>query len=406
MRHKLPHLKVSGTKIVDGSGKAVTLRGVNLGGWLMMEGYMYGGRNLAEKTFRAGFEKALGADAHAEFTRLFRDTFIREDDILTIKEWGANCIRIPFNYRLIEPEDRPFTLNAEGLAVLDRVVGWCQKHSIYCILDMHSAPGAQNHDWHSDCAGKPELFSSDVNKDRYFRIWYFLADHFKDCSAVAGYDVLNEPVVPLQDEWMVRDLYEKVTKEIRSVDPHHIIFLEGNLWAQRLDFLGRPSDKNTAYSIHAYPPTDFTFNFVRGLKYPGKAQGMGWDKKKLSLLAKPYKLFAGMVKVPLYVGEFGVNARDGMYGENQWVHDALDIFDKNNFHWTYWTYKTVANSIYPDGIFRYTRNPEWVNRAGPVSGWETFASLWTKEKGRIADSWRTANFELNHKLLAVIEKFF
>ena len=246
MIKKLPFLKVSGTKIVDDAGKNVLLRGVSLGGWLMMEGYMTGGRNIAERTFRSEFERSLDKDALDDFTRSYRNNFIQEEDIKTIRSWGANCVRIPFNYRLIEHENRPFSLNPEGLECLDRVVRWCEKHSLYCILDMHSAPGSQNQDWHSDCSDKPELFAAEFNKDRYLRLWYFLASHYKEVSAIAGYDILNEPVVPLHDEWQVKDLYLKATKEIRDAGDKHILFLEGNVWAQRLDFLGRPADKNTA----------------------------------------------------------------------------------------------------------------------------------------------------------------
>jgi hypothetical protein len=396
-------LRVSGTDIVDKSGRKVWLRGVSLGGWLMMEGYMTGGRDIPESRIKADFERVLGSDALADFVRSYRDAFITEDDIETIKRWGANCIRVPFNYRLIEHEDRPFSLNDEGLGYLDKVIEWCDRHDIYCILDMHAAPGSQNHDWHSDCNGAPDLFYNEFNKDRYLRLWYFLADRYRDSSAIAAYDILNEPVVPLSDEWRVKDLYEKATKEIRSAGDRHIIFLEGNVWAQRLDFLGKPSDDNTAYSIHAYPPTDFTFNFVQGQRYPGKSQGLMWDKSKFEILAKPYRIFADLVKVPLYVGEFGVNARDGLYGEVEWVRDVVDVFKRNYLHWTYWTYKTVANYIYPDGLYRYVNNPPWVNRAGPVSGWETFAGLWKKDRNRIVSSWRTENFQLNEKILAVLK---
>ena len=124
------------------------------------------------------------------------------------------------------------------------------------------------------------------------------------------------------------------------------------------------------------------------------------------MLALPYRQFMKKNKVHLYVGEFGVNARDGYYGELKWVKDSLDIFKANGLSWTYWTYKTIANAVYPDGIFRYVKNPPWVKREGPVSGWETFSSLWQKEKDKMIDSWRTENFELNEKLLAVLEKYF
>lgn len=372
----------------------------------MMEGYMFGGRNISEHELRASIEKKLGKDALAEFTRAFRDTFIREDDIKTIKSWGANCIRIPFNYRLIEFEDRTFGLNKEGLSYLDRAVEWCEKNNIYCILDMHAAPGAQNSAWHSDSYGKAELFTSESNKDRYLRLWHFLADRYKGSSAVAGYDVLNEPVVGLPEEGAVKDLYNRVVKEIRDTDKKHIIFLEGNILAQRINFMGKPADHNTVYSIHTYQPLDFTHNFEIGLKYPGKAHSIMWDRNSLELLAKTYISFMNKHKVPLYVGEFGVNARDGHAGEVKWVKDIISIFTENHFSWTYWTYKTIANYAFPDGIYRYLANPAWVNRQGPVSGCETFAELWPKEKGRMTLSWRTENFVRNDKIYAVLRKYF
>jgi hypothetical protein len=406
MPMKLPFLNVDRTRIVDEVGRAVTLKGVALGGWLMMEGYMSAGRNIPEKTFREEFAKSLGREALEDFTRSYRDTFIQESDIRLIKEWGANCVRVPFNYRLIEFEERPFSLNEEGLTYLDRIVEWCEKYSIYCILDMHAAPGCQNNDWHSDSTGKQELFANDFNRDRYLRLWHFIAGRYASSSAVAGYDILNEPVIDIAHEGTLKDLYEAATREIRDADKRHIIFLEGNIWAQRLKFLGRPRDANTTYSIHTYPPTPFVFNLEKDLQYPGKVYKIIWNRPRLEMLGRPYRRLMERYSVPLYVGEFGVNWRGGSCGEARWVRDMLGLFKKHDLSWTYWTYKTVAHSIYPDGIFRYVRNPPWVRREGPVYGWENLYSLWTKEKGRIIFSWRTENFKRNDKLYSLIGRYF
>lgn len=407
MPQKLPFLHVEKTKIVNEHGRPVVLRGVALGGWLNMEGYMMCGRNIPERDFKANLARAAGIPAVEDFTRSFRDTFITEHDIKTIKDWGANCIRVPFNYRVLEFEDRPYSLNAEGLGYLDNVVRWCEKHRIYCILDLHAAPGAQNEDWHADCSGgKPEFFTNDVNKDRFLRLWRFIAAHYKDASVVAGYDVLNEPVVALDKEDMVKDIYDRVTREIRDEDKKHIIFLEGNFWAQRLNFLGKPKDPNTAYSIHAYPPTEFVFNYINDLVYPCRVNKIMWNKNTLNMLAGQYFDFIRHNEVPLYVGEFGVNWRGGGFGELKWVKDMLSIMEDHDMHWTYWTYKTVANSTFPDGIYRYVENPPWVNRKGPVTGWENFYSLWPKEKDNIVSSWRTEHFRLNSELCSLLKRHF
>ncbi len=393
MGKDMPFLKVRGTEIVDEAGQRIMQRGVALGGWLNMEGYMMCGRNIAEKTFKAGLARSLGKRTCDEFTEAFRSTFIREDDIALIARLGANCIRVPFNYRV---------LGRQGIRFLDRIVEWCRKHSLRCILDMHAAPGSQNPDWHSDCDGRPTFFRVRSNQKRYLGLWRFLADRYKSSSAVAGYDVLNEPVVVRGEERLVKRLYEEVTAAIRSVDKRHIIFLEALDWGRDVSFLGRPADRNTAYSIHLYDPIDFTFNWVPGLRYPGAR----WNRNALEHMVKKYRLLMDRCGVPCYVGEFGVNFRDGHYGELGWVDDMARFFNKHRFHWTYWTYKTVANSVFPDGIYRYAENPAWVNRKGPVTGWENFYSLWKDEKKAIIDSWKTANFLRNGKLCAILKGRF
>ena len=402
----LPFLHIHNGSIVDESGKSVILKGVNLGGWLMMEGYILGGRNIPEHVFRDGFKSTLGQEALDDFTRSFRDTFIQEQDIKDIKKWGANCVRIPFNYRLIEYEDRPFSLNKEGLSCLDRAIDWCDAYGLYCILDMHAVPGAQNSDWHSDCAGTPAFFSDGFNQERYLRLWYFLADRYQDVSAVAAYDCMNEPVISVFSEHALKSIYEKVTEEIRSADNRHIIILEGNLFARRLKFLRRPRDPNTMYSIHAYLMHDFAFNWEPGLSYPGRSRGIMWNRQTGDLLGRQYATYLDKIGVPLYIGEFGVNWRGGSLGEVDYIKDELDVLKRYKFHWSYWLYKSIASAIFPDGIYRYEKNPAWVHRQGPASGWETFARQWPKEKGRMINSWRTENFARNDALYSLIQKYY
>jgi len=396
MRKKLQFLKVRGADIVDERGRRVMLKGAALGGWLMMEGYMMCGRNIPEKTLKANITKSLGSASEEDFTDSFRRTFITESDIKAIKSWGANLVRIPFNYKIIDKS---------GIRHLDNVIGWCRKNSIYCILDMHAAPGAQNGDWHSDCVGRPELFTGKANQDKYLKLWRFLARRYKNESAIAGYDILNEPVVPFTRERIVKELFEKVTAVIRAEGDDHIIFQEGNFWGQRIKCLGKPKDPNTAFSVHIYAPSDYVFNWDLDHKYPCKIAGVMWNKKRLEAIVKEYSRISKKVGAPIFVGEFGVSWRGGHFGELDWTKDIVSLFKKYGFHWTYWTYKTIANSHSPDGIYRYTKNPAWINRKGPVTGWENFYTLWKKERGGIIESWRTRNFVLNEKLLGVLKKY-
>lgn len=393
---RLPYLHTDKGRVVDDAGRRVALRGVALGGWLNMEGYMLCGRNIAESAFKAEFARLAGEEAVEDFTRSFRDNFITEIDIRTIKGWGANCVRLPVSHKVID----------EAIGYIDRAVEWCRRCGVYCILDLHAAPGAQNPDWHSDCVSEPRFFIGRSNREKFVDIWRFLAGRYKDESAVAGYDLLNEPIVPSGDEPELKALYERATGAIRDAGSRQIVFLEGTDWGARISFLGKPKDSNTAYSIHAYAPPEFTFNWEPGLRYPGRVEGRSWNLAAMAMLGRRY---AGMIKqagVPLYVGEFGVHWRDGHYGELDWARDMLYLFNKSGAHWTYWTYKTVANSVFPDGIFRYTKNSPWVNRKGPVTGWENFYHLWKPQRGNIIESWKTSSFTVNEKLLKLLRGYW
>ena len=215
--------------------------------------------------------------------------------------------------------------------------------------------------------------------------------------------MLNEPVVGVLEENQVKDLYEKVTKEIRDTDKKHIIFLEGGTWSQVLEHIGEPFTDSLSYSIHFYHPLEFTFNFQKGLKYPGDILGERWDADAIKNRLENYYNYSIKWNVPIFVGEFGINSRcEGCYGELGWVRDTLSCFKEFDFHWTYWTYKSAANSVFPDGIYQYLKNPAWINRQGPVYGWENYYTLWKSHKKEIAESWKTENYIKNNPLAEVI----
>lgn len=391
-------LKVSG-KNISHNGKQVTLRGLNLGGWLMMEGYILHARNIAEQSFKKDFSRELGSAALIEFEKSFRDNFIREDDFKQIVSWGFNCIRLPFNHRLIEKT--PAVYDEKGLAYLDRALAWAKKYGLWVILDLHGAAGAQNYDWHSDSLGRAELWEKQSNRERTYALWEFLADRYKDNPAVAGYDLLNEAV--LDDTKLLNTFYKNVIERIRRKDPNHIIFIEGNRWAMDLECLDDFGDDNVVLSAHFYHPLEFTFNFIPHLSYPLVGPKGTFGKKAIRELVQKYAALAQKRDLPIFVGEFGVNARMGLFGEEHWVADTLDCLRQFGFHWTYWTYKAVKNAAFPDGIYSYYPNDPWVNRQGPKLGWENYAAFWPQRRNDIIRSWRTENFKVNGHILKALQ---
>ena len=69
------------------------------------------------------------------------DRFITEEDIQRIADFGFDHVRVPFDYPLIEDDDKPFVYKESGFAYLDNCVAWCRKAGINLVLDLHRAPG-------------------------------------------------------------------------------------------------------------------------------------------------------------------------------------------------------------------------------------------------------------------------
>lgn len=392
-------LKVDKRRIVDGA-HPIHLKGVNLGGWLMPEGYIMHAPNRGYQFFRKKFIAACGLNSFCEIQKAFRDNFIREEDFALIRGMGFNSIRLPFHYGLIE--QKPYQYDRRGVAYLDLAVRAAEKNGLRVILDMHAAPGAQNHDWHSDSDGRALFWTKKGYQDRAAALWQFLADRYKDEPAVAGYDLLNETVLHHGAEPLNR-YYEKAIKAIRAVDRQHIIFVEGNRWAQDIACLDNFSDDNLVLGIHFYEPLEFTFNFIPGISYPLRGGKVVWDK------AFMHKRLQGAVRIarkagrPLWCGEFGVHSRGGLYSEQLWLRDILAHFEALDIHWHYWTWKAMKNHMFPDGVYSYFPNDPWVNRPGPLSGWETWHLHWKDRKRAMTASWRTKAFQKDQQISKVLK---
>jgi aryl-phospho-beta-D-glucosidase BglC (GH1 family) len=381
------------------------VRGVNLGGWLLMEGYILHGRNIGESTWKQSFRDVCGEQELTELEKRYRDNFIREDDFRNIAAMGATAVRLPFNAKLVEKE--PFCYSEEGLRYLDQALDWGARHGVGVILDLHAAPGAQNHDWHSDSIGGRALFWEKAECiERTYGIWETIAERFKDKEALVGYDLLNEPVLDKKKLPILRDFYRTAIRRIRKHDPRHPLYVEGNNWAQDIDFLAEVLDDNVAVSIHAYQPISYTFNLTPLQSYPGDIEGARWDRDTLRRSLERYADFGRTHRVKIFVGEFGVNWRGGFFGEERWLDDMLTVYDEFGFDYTYWTYKAVANAVFPDGIYQYIPNNKYVRRDGPIYGFENYRDYWSEEKDGLAEFWRTESYTPNRKIIGTLQKHF
>ncbi|MBG0818218.1 glycoside hydrolase family 5 protein [Planomonospora sp. ID82291] len=331
-------LRVSGSQLVDSAGAPVRLRGVGLGGWLNMENFITG-YPANESGMREAVGRAVGEDrAELFFDRLLTSFFGPEDaDLLAAA--GMNCVRIPFNYRHLESDDRPFEIDEHGFRHLDRVIGLLAERGIYSVLDLHAVPGSQNQHWHSDNPTHVAAFWRHRHfQDRVVHLWEAIADRYRDQPYVAGYNPVNEPGDP--GGRVVGPFYDRLVKALRAVDPGHVLFLDGNTYSTDFSVF-REVYENTVFVCHDYALA----GFAHGGPYPGHTQGEWVDRDHLVRTFERRTAFQRETGTPIWVGEFGpVYTGDPEIDAQRYriLADQLEIFDEHQAGWALWTYKDVG----------------------------------------------------------------
>ena len=316
------YLTTSGENIVDKNNNPILLRGVGLGGWMLQEPYMMkvvgGARNQQE--FKSKLEGLIGEERTQEFFDSWLQNFVTEKDVDSIASWGFNSIRLPMHYNLftlpIQQENgNENTWLDKGFDIVDNLLSWCEKNELYLILDLHAAPGGQGYDEAiSDYdPNYPSLWESDLNKQKTVALWGKLAERYKNEEWIGGYDILNETNWNLSGN-EIKELYVQITNAIRVHDQNHILFIEGNWFANDFTGLTPPWDNNMVYSFHKY-----------------------WNENTQAPIQWVLDMRA-QYDVPLWMGESGENS-------NVWFKDAISLFEDNNIGWAWWPWKRLDTTV-------------------------------------------------------------
>jgi len=311
-------ISVKGKEIIGTDGQPFLMKGTNSGNWLIPEGYMFKFTKInSPKLINQAFMELIGPDETKAFWKKYLDTYMTQADIHFMKTSGMNTLRVPFSYRLFTNEDYLGENNPNrGFELLDRLIGWCKAEGIYVILDMHSAPGGQTGDNIDDGYGYPFLFQNEGSRQQTIQIWTRIADHYKNETAILGYDLLNEPIAHYFNKEelnpYLEPFYKELTKAVRTVDKNHLVILGGAQWDSNMHMFGPPFDSKAVYTFHKY-----------------------WTPTTKDVIQE-YIDYRDKYNVPIYCGETGEN-------KDQWVGDFRKLLEDNNIGWTYWPYKKMDN---------------------------------------------------------------
>lgn len=324
-----------------------TWRGVNLGGWLLLEPGP--SSEMFEKYGPAGCEwdlmlrmrSQLGAAETQRAVTSHRERYITEEDFRCIRALGLNAVRIPFGYWVaVGPaEGDPYV--GAGLEHLDRALAWCQAYGLQAVLDLHGAPGGE-----SD--GKP---CGRERKDWRWQEWRFdesvaalrvVAARYRGHPAVSGISVCNEPseTVPAM---VLCQFYDRAVRAIREegMAPDEVAIILPVYRTERLDeiwrlwsreFDGFVRHANTAFDLHLY-----------------HCFGTWWQRQGLANQIRMTKRHKKILRrVPAVIGEWSLalapEARgDGPIEEDQalraFAQAQLDAYSQASHGWFFWTWR-------------------------------------------------------------------
>lgn len=322
-------LHTQGQDIVNENGDKVLLRGVSLGNWFLPEGYMwkFGGMGDRPRKIEKIVSDLIGPEDARRFWSEYRQNYITEADIQRIAELGYNSVRPALNSRLFLTPDGVPDESGEGFQVLDHLVAWSRGNGIYVIIDMHAAPGGQTGQNIDDSANdQPELFINPKYQTQLVDLWCAIARRYKDEPAVAGYDLLNEPLPERTGaahayKAQLEPLYKRVTKAIRQIDTRHLVVVEGADWANDWSVFTAPFDRNMVYQFHYYC----------------------WDNPSKLKSIERYLKARDRFNAPVWVGETG-EKDDAIY----WA--TTQYFEANNIGWSFWPWKKMATQNTPYSI--------------------------------------------------------
>lgn len=324
-------LRAQGHHIVNSQGDTIILRGMGLGGWMLQEGYMFRLGFIGQQyRIREHIENVIGTEETERFYTAWLANHTRKADIDSMAAWGFNSIRLPMHYNLYtlpvkeEPIAGKHTWLDIGFAITDSLLAWCKANNIYLILDLHAAPGGQGNDLNISDRNpdEPSFWESEENRAKTIALWRKLAERYADEEWIGGYDVLNETNWGFEDPTDFRGTAEQtnaplreflvnVTHAIREVDTNHIIFLEGNGFANNYNGIFPKWDDNLVLSFHKYGNPNVQEAIQRFIDLRNEHN------------------------IPLWLGESGENS-------NTWFTEAIELCETNGIGWAWWQNKKMG----------------------------------------------------------------
>jgi len=355
------------------------LRGVNLGGWLVLEKWMtpslFEGLAATDETTWCA---ELGVDA-AKRLRSHWTRFITRKDFAWLADVGITTVRIPLGHWIFGPPypyhakygARPHPFVEGGIDILDQAMDWAEECGLGVVLDLHAAPGCQNGFDNGGILNVCEWHTRDAYRDHAVAVLGRLAERYRNSPALCGIQMLNEPRWDVPTE-LLMDYYRRAYDAIRAhCPPRRVAVILHDGFRPHRAYLGcmqPPAFENVIYDVHRYqcferPDLDMD---IHGHLHKA---GTLWRRE------------AGEIQddlgLPAIVGEWslGLNLKVvSLWAEGPFNHalEHMDAFARDVAYRAYGAAQLLAFEQFRGWFFwsyRTETTPEWCFRECVARGW-------------------------------------
>ncbi|KAH7086382.1 exo-1,3-beta-glucanase [Paraphoma chrysanthemicola] len=242
------------------------IRGVNIGGWLVLEPWITpsifdaANQNRPQKDIVDEYTlaKTLGKDAALSILRKHWDTWVRWEDFNKIKQAGFNVVRIPIGYWAYDTFDSPYVKGAS--VYIDAAIDWARSLGLRIVIDLHGAPGSQNgYDNSGQRMDQPQWQTGD-NVRRTLQVLKTISQKYAQRQyqdVIIGIQLLNEPALYFDNLSfdVTKQFYRDGFGQVREVSDTPVILHDGFKPPNNWNGFLTPSDnnaQNVAIDHHEY----------------------------------------------------------------------------------------------------------------------------------------------------------
>jgi len=321
-----------------------SIRGVNLGSWLLIEKWMLEDGPLYQLVGNSELDILTSNDMEltSKLVKSHHREYITEDDFLWLSKRSINSVRIPIGYWLLYDllektfDKDPFykfkSIYKEGHTYLDHAFDWADKHNLSILIDLHGLPGGQNDDFHSGSSAHDFWRYYDCYNNYLIQIVRILDHRYCNRSSYLGISLCNEPKCSKEQLSKALNDWDKCLNECKG-------------WIvlpQTWETNDRPSIYNEYYNYDCLHPIDshFYYCFTDNITINQILNTSILDRKK--------EIISTVKNRPLIIGEWSMALSESNFGsiteeqkdlaKEKFAQTQIGCYSLANA-WYFWSYK-------------------------------------------------------------------